>query len=383
MDGYSAKVEHQMTRLYQSLAERDRRRYAAVEVEKLGHGGLEYIAQLFGCDPKTIRRGMAELESEEELASERQRKKGGEGKSLNRNRIRKLVENFKKVLSDHTAGDPMREDVKWTNLSRRQISRRLKDLGTPAGKNVVSRLLWEHGYRRRKPQKKRNDGTTCRSQRTVRKDRRTERTVSQRQASSDQHRHEKEGDARGFLSRRGGPTRSNRPSSTITISPVPAMEKSFRTASMTWQRTKRRYISTAVCDTSELACDSIELWFREQGHSDYPDATDLLVLCDGGGSNSSSHYIFKEDLQALSNRLGLKIRICHYPPYCSKYNPIEHRVFPHVTRACKGVPLETIETAKHYIEKNRNDQGAQGSCPNARQGVSDRTQIRQGLQAKT
>jgi len=111
------------------------------------------------------------------------------------------------------------------------------------------------------------------------------------------------------------------------------------------------------CDTSELACDSIELWFREQGHSDYPDATDLLVLCDGGGSNSSSHYIFKEDLQALSNRLGLKIRICHYPPYCSKYNPIEHRVFPHVTRACKGVPLETIETAKHYIEKTETTKG--------------------------
>ncbi len=79
MDSYSAKVEHQMTRLYQSLAERDRRRYAAVEVEKLGHGGLDYIAKLFGCDPKTVRRGMAELESEEELTSERQRKKGGEG----------------------------------------------------------------------------------------------------------------------------------------------------------------------------------------------------------------------------------------------------------------------------------------------------------------
>ncbi len=79
MDGYSLKVEQQMARLYQSLGERDRRRYAAVEVEKLGHGGLEYIAKLFRCDPKTIRRGMAELESEEELASERQRKKGGEG----------------------------------------------------------------------------------------------------------------------------------------------------------------------------------------------------------------------------------------------------------------------------------------------------------------
>jgi len=68
------------------------------------------------------------------------------------------VENFLKILRDHTAGDPMRADVKWTNLSRRQISRRLKTLGTPAGKNIVSRLLWEQGYRRRKPQKKRTMG---------------------------------------------------------------------------------------------------------------------------------------------------------------------------------------------------------------------------------
>ena len=79
MDGYSLKVEQQMARLYQSLRERDRRRYAAIEVGKLGHGGLEYIAKLFRCDPKTIRHGMAELDSEEELTSERQRKKGVEG----------------------------------------------------------------------------------------------------------------------------------------------------------------------------------------------------------------------------------------------------------------------------------------------------------------
>ena len=110
-------------------------------------------------------------------------------------------------------------------------------------------------------------------------------------------------------------------------------------------------------DTSELACESIELWWREQGREHYSHADALLVLCDGGGSNSSSHYLFKEDLQALSNRLKLKIRIAHYPPYCSKYNPIEHRVFPHVTRACQGVPLETIETAKHYIEKTETTTG--------------------------
>ena len=86
-------------------------------------------------------------------------------------------------------------------------------------------------------------------------------------------------------------------------------------------------------DTSEFCCASVELWWRESGQFDYPDADEILAFCDGGGSNSSSTYIFKEDLQALSNRLDMKIRIAHYPPYCSKYNLIEHRVFPHVTRS--------------------------------------------------
>ena len=76
MEAYSAGVERMMRRLFGSLQERDRRRYAAVEAAKLGHGGIEYLARLLGCDPKTIRQGIAELEATEELDDERQRKKG-------------------------------------------------------------------------------------------------------------------------------------------------------------------------------------------------------------------------------------------------------------------------------------------------------------------
>ena len=83
----------------------------------------------------------------------------------------------------------------------------------------------------------------------------------------------------------------------------------------------------------------------------YPRAKKLLVLCDGGGSNSATKYLFKEDLQKLATRLGLEIRVAHYPPYCSKYNPIEHRLLPHVTRACHGVVFQSPETARHYMEK--------------------------------
>jgi hypothetical protein len=79
MDGYAPDVERVMIRLFASLGEKDRRRYAAVEATKLGHGGVEYIARLFGCDPKTIRQGQAELASTDELDTERVRKKGVDG----------------------------------------------------------------------------------------------------------------------------------------------------------------------------------------------------------------------------------------------------------------------------------------------------------------
>ncbi len=104
-------------------------------------------------------------------------------------------------------------------------------------------------------------------------------------------------------------------------------------------------------DTSEFACDSIEHWWEHYGKVFYPDADSILMLMDGGGSNSSRHYIFKQDLQALVDKIGIEIRIAHYPPHTSKWNPIEHRLFPHMTRSLQGMILTTHEFAKELIEK--------------------------------
>ena len=76
MDAYPADIERMMQRLFGSLSEKDRRRYAAIEAAKLGHGGTEYIARILGCDPKTIRQGEAELAGNEDLDTGRERKKG-------------------------------------------------------------------------------------------------------------------------------------------------------------------------------------------------------------------------------------------------------------------------------------------------------------------
>ena len=82
-----------------------------------------------------------------------------------------------------------------------------------------------------------------------------------------------------------------------------------------------------------------------------------MIKCDGGGSNNSNHYIFKSDLQKLVNELNIEIRIANYPPYTSKYNPIEHRLFPHVTRACQGVIFTSIELVKELMEKTHTKTG--------------------------
>lgn len=110
-------------------------------------------------------------------------------------------------------------------------------------------------------------------------------------------------------------------------------------------------------DTSLFACDSLKQWWLQQGQFAYPQATSILILCDGGGSNNSRHYIFKQDLQSLANELDLALRIAHYPPYCSKYNPIEHRLFPHVTRACQGVVFKSVELVKELMAKTKTATG--------------------------
>ncbi|PZU98631.1 MAG: ISAzo13 family transposase [Leptolyngbya sp.] len=104
-------------------------------------------------------------------------------------------------------------------------------------------------------------------------------------------------------------------------------------------------------DTTESACDSIRYWWTTYGPHRYPLADSILLLCDGGRSNSSRHYLFKQDLQRLANDLGIEIRIAHYPPYTSKYNPIEHRLFPHVSRACQGMIFDHVQTVQDLIAR--------------------------------
>lgn len=109
-------------------------------------------------------------------------------------------------------------------------------------------------------------------------------------------------------------------------------------------------------DTTQFACDSIQWYWNRIGQQAYPDANSMLLLFDGGGSNSARKYLFKHDLQSVANQTNMTIRVDHYPSYCSpvfreRDNPIERRFFPHLSRVCTGMLFDTLERVVELMRK--------------------------------
>ena len=156
MTPYSEEIERLMQTFYRTLSEKDRRRYAAIEAKKLGHGGITYVAQVLGCAQSTIANGIKELDAmpAETGYVARIRRPGGGRKSYEET-VPGIDEAFLTVVENHTAGDPMQVDVRWTDLTRRQIAVLLQqDHGIVVSDTVVKQLLKKHNFRRRKAQKK-------------------------------------------------------------------------------------------------------------------------------------------------------------------------------------------------------------------------------------
>ena len=153
---YPAEIEGLMKKLYQTLSEKDQRRYAAIEALKLGHGGQRYIAQVLECSRNTVAEGIRELETLPEGSGyERRVRRPGGGRNGYRETYPTIDGQFLEVMADHTAGDPMDEAIRWTNLSRQAIADRLAEQhGIRVSVTVIKQLLKAHHYRLRKAQKK-------------------------------------------------------------------------------------------------------------------------------------------------------------------------------------------------------------------------------------
>ena len=118
------------------------------------------------------------------------------------------------------------------------------------------------------------------------------------------------------------------------------------------------YISIgSSSETADFVMDNLRWWWYEYGIHDYPDTQNILLLCDAGGANSYRHHVFKYKLMEFAAETGLSVIVCHYPPYCSKWNPIEHRLFSQVHKAMQGIVLSDYATVQKLIRQTSTKTG--------------------------
>ena len=145
---YSEEIKATMKKFYESLSEKDRRRYAAIETLKLGHGGQKYICEILNCDPDTVKKGTEEIATE--LSDDDRIRNAGGGRKKVIETMESIDDVFLEILREHTAGDPMDEKVKYTNLKRTEITKAFRKLGMNVSGHIVKQLLEKHGYGERK-----------------------------------------------------------------------------------------------------------------------------------------------------------------------------------------------------------------------------------------
>ncbi len=353
---YSPEIERLLCQYYQSLSEKDRRRFAALEAIKLGHGGTRYIAKVLGCDPQTVKDGMRELKHlPDDPAGGRVRKPGGGRKKTEVSQTH-VIQQVQDTIKDRTAGDPMRQDVVWTDLTPQEISKSLQAQGVCAGPRIVRRILDGLGLARRQMLKGLPGGDSPHRREQfhhlahlIREFLEAGNPV----LSIDT----KKKECLGTLSRDGR---------VYCQQALKAFDHDFPSLATgviiphgIYDLARNQgWIHLGISrDTTAFACDSLRVFWHGDGQRLSPNASAILLLCDGGGSNSCHKHLFKEDLQGVVNDIAVPIRVAHYPAYCSKFNPIERRLFSHVTRACQGVLFDSLHTVLGLMQKTKTQQG--------------------------
>lgn len=347
---YEEKIEESMQLFANSLNERDLRHYAGLEALKLGHGGISYISKLLNIDPKTISKGQKELKKE--IKTDRIRQGGG-GRQYIEEKYPNIHEAFLEIVSKHTAGSPMNKTIKWTYLTQKEIAEKLMEKGITVSLFTVQTLLKIHKFKKRKMNK-------CKTIKDV--ENRDKQFKNIEQLCEQYHQQgqpvisidSKKKEPLGQLYREGQVYCQQ--SQEVYDHDFASLRTDLVIPHGIYDLFQNKALINLNCskDTADFVYDSLLLWWQQYGKIDYPNAQALLILCDSGGSNSCRHYVFKQAIQKLANHIQLTIRVAHYPSYCSKYNPIEHRVFPYVTKALQGIVLDKIETLKQLIDSKAN-----------------------------
>jgi hypothetical protein len=264
-------------------------------------------------------------------------------------------------MMDATAGDPV-SGIKWSRKSTERIARELRRMGIRVSANSVARLLKAQSYSLRKNRKNIESPTgkppdpQRRDQqfRYIRRQRRDYETQGLPVISIDTKSRELIG--RFHQSgQRWSPERID-----VFDHDFPSAAEGVAIPYGIYDLVRNEgFISIGVSkDTSVFAVDSLRWWWTHLGRNAYPQAQELLILADGGGSNSHRTRLWKHQLQErFANPFGITVRLCHYPPGASKWNPIEHRLFGPISTNWAAQPLENYETVLKFIRTTRTQTG--------------------------
>ena len=340
-------LETKLTKLMPHLDERQRRLLAAAEAEALGYGGVARVARASGLSRPTIHKGLAEL-VERPLPSQRIRRAGG-GRKKARDLDPTLLNTLEDLIDPVTRGDPM-SPLRWTCKSTRHLADALATLGHPVSHATVAQLLHHLHYTLQ--------GTAKTQEGKQHPDR-----DAQFQYINNH--------TRSFLDRKL-PAISVDAKKKELVGPYAKAGQEWQPMSVPEEVNTHDFpdpnVGKAIpygvydigrnqgwvqvgCDhdTASFAVQSIRSWWQSMGRPCYPQAKEVLINADAGGSNGYRIRLWKVQLQHLADDTGLRITVCHFPPGTSKWNKIEHRLFSHITMNWRGHPLTSHEVVVNLI----------------------------------
>lgn len=330
--------------------ERQRRQYLASKADSLGCHGVSLVCEAVGVCRDTLYRGRYELytNANDSFPKGRIRAVGG-GRTSTLKKHPEYLDVFDEIVASYTAGLPQDDTVIWLTVSVIQIIDLFKERGIVVSRHVVNLMKKARGFKNRSfvKDKTLKDVKDRSAQFKKIQEIRSEcETYGIPIFSIDTKKKEMIGNFKrqGTVSCKGKPKAYDHDFKSFSdgiIVPHGIYDVGANTG----------YLTLGVShDTAEFVCDNfIHIW-QQFLQWKYPNAHTICILCDGGGSNACSHHIVKQALMKLASTIGVNIIMVHYPPYCSKYNPIEHCMFGPISRSWSGAPLLSIENARTRAE---------------------------------
>lgn len=351
------EVNKEWLKVFNILTEPQKRWFAAVKSSELGYGGISKVSKATGISRTTITQGLKEVKDRNKLPNlDRIRREGG-GRKLSTDFDNKLLKSLEKILSETTAGDPM-SAIRWTCKSVRKISEQLCKMGHYASYRTVHRLLVEMGYSlqsNRKSLSRENNPDRDRQFRAI--NRKVTKFLSEGLPVISVDTKKKE--IVGRFANKGTAWRKKGEPELVEDHDFASRGRGMAIPYGTYDVGRNQgLVNVGISsDTAEFAVNSILKWWEEFGARNYPNVDKLLICADGGGSNGSRNRLWKFSLQRFSDKTGLEIYVCHYPPGTSKWNKIEHRMCSYISSNWRGQPLESYEAIVELIGSTTTQKG--------------------------